>query len=103
MDQESKQAYANLKYIRNLLNVDGVMTAFCDVAPCSPMKVERRFRGAYCLHHQGDGSAFYFHRTKRRYISESCHFHTGCREGLKHHLGCEILQIKDTHLYINIT
>jgi hypothetical protein len=25
-----------------------------DVAPCSHVEVDRRFRGAYCLHHQGD-------------------------------------------------
>jgi hypothetical protein len=29
--------------------------AFCDVAPCSLVVVERRFRGAYYLHHQGGG------------------------------------------------
>jgi hypothetical protein len=27
---------------------------FCDVAPYSHVKVDRRFRGAYCFHHQGD-------------------------------------------------
>jgi hypothetical protein len=27
---------------------------FWDVAPCSHVEVDRRFRGAYCLHHQGD-------------------------------------------------
>jgi hypothetical protein len=27
---------------------------FFDVAPCSHVEVDRRFRGAYCLHHQGD-------------------------------------------------
>jgi hypothetical protein len=26
---------------------------FWDVAPCSHVEVNRRFRGAYCLHHQG--------------------------------------------------
>jgi hypothetical protein len=26
----------------------------CVVAPCSLVEVYRRFRGAYCLHHQGD-------------------------------------------------
>jgi hypothetical protein len=25
-----------------------------DVAPCSLVEIDRRFRGAYCLHHQGD-------------------------------------------------
>jgi hypothetical protein len=28
--------------------------AFWDVTPCSLAGVDRRFRGAYCLHHQGD-------------------------------------------------
>jgi hypothetical protein len=29
---------------------------FWDVTPCSHVEVYRRFRGAYCLHHQGDSS-----------------------------------------------
>jgi hypothetical protein len=32
------------------------MTVFWDVAPCSLVEIYRRFRGAYCLHHQGDHS-----------------------------------------------
>jgi hypothetical protein len=27
---------------------------FWDVAPCSHVEVDRRFRGAYCLHHRPD-------------------------------------------------
>jgi hypothetical protein len=27
---------------------------FCDAEPCSHLEVYRRFRGAYCLHHQDD-------------------------------------------------
>jgi hypothetical protein len=30
------------------------VTVFWDVAPCSLVKIDRRFRAAYCLHHQGD-------------------------------------------------
>jgi hypothetical protein len=30
------------------------MSIFWDVAPCSLVEIDRRFRGAYCLHHQGD-------------------------------------------------
>jgi hypothetical protein len=30
------------------------MTVFWVVVPCSLVKVYRRFRGACCLHHQGD-------------------------------------------------
>lgn len=29
------------------------MTAFCDIAPCSLIVVDRCFRREYCLHHQG--------------------------------------------------
>jgi hypothetical protein len=28
------------------------MTVFWDIEPCSLVKVDRRFRGAYCLHHR---------------------------------------------------
>jgi hypothetical protein len=30
------------------------MTVFWDVKPCSLVEVYRRFRGAYCLYHEGD-------------------------------------------------
>jgi hypothetical protein len=33
------------------------MTAFWIVAPCSFVEIYRRFRGDYCLHHQGDVQA----------------------------------------------
>jgi hypothetical protein len=32
------------------------MTAFSDMAPFSLVEVDLRFRGAYCLHHEGDVS-----------------------------------------------
>jgi hypothetical protein len=30
-------------------------TVFRDVVSCSLVEVDRRFRGAYCFHHQGSG------------------------------------------------
>jgi hypothetical protein len=30
------------------------MSVFWDVTPCSRVETDRRFRGSYCLHHQGD-------------------------------------------------
>jgi hypothetical protein len=42
--------------------------ALWDIAPCSLVEVDRRFRGAYCLHHHGDYSitsadlTFYFEK-----------------------------------------
>jgi hypothetical protein len=45
---------------------------FWDVAPCSHVEVDRRLRGAYCLHHQGDhrpGDRGSTHLWKRRSTS----------------------------------
>jgi hypothetical protein len=42
------------------------MTVFGDVAPCSLVEVYRRFRGACCLHHQGDDTRDNHHNTRRR-------------------------------------
>jgi hypothetical protein len=33
------------------------MTAFWNIALCSLVEVDRRFKGAYCLHHQDDNGA----------------------------------------------
>jgi hypothetical protein len=30
------------------------MAVFWNVAPCSLVDIDRRFRGTYCFHHQGD-------------------------------------------------
>jgi hypothetical protein len=42
------------------------MAVFWFVAPYSPLEIYRRFKGTYCLHHQGDNDATsaedsYFH------------------------------------------
>jgi hypothetical protein len=58
------------------------ITVFRDVAQCSLVEVHRRFRGAYCLHHQGDRPD----QTTRRNIPEDSHLHTRRRENLKSHL-----------------
>jgi hypothetical protein len=63
------------------------LRAFWDIAPCSLVGVDRLFRGAYCLHRQGDygfitmmmeavrtsETSVYFNETTRRYIPEGCH------------------------------
>jgi hypothetical protein len=51
--------------------VDMSMTVFWDVAPCSLVEAYRRFRGACCLHHDGD--------------RPDSHRHTRRRENLKSH------------------
>jgi hypothetical protein len=55
------------------------MTAFWDVAPCSILELDRRFRCAYCLYHQGDrrestsDTSANFYETTRRNIPEDSH------------------------------
>jgi hypothetical protein len=45
----------NLPASATLLNkLNMTFKIFWDVAPCSQVEVDRRFRGAYLLHHQGD-------------------------------------------------
>jgi hypothetical protein len=36
------------------------MTVIWDVAPCSLVEIVLRFRGAYCIHHQGKHNLLYF-------------------------------------------
>jgi hypothetical protein len=68
---------------------------FWDVAPCSHVE-DRRFRGAYCLRHEGiiialmeavrtSETSVCFKETTRRYIPEGCYFHTRRRLNLKSH------------------
>jgi hypothetical protein len=45
------------------------MRPFWDVAPCSLIEIDRRFRDAYCLHHQGNNDA----SLKRLYTSTRLH------------------------------
>jgi hypothetical protein len=35
------------------------MTAFSDMAPCSLIEADLRFRGVHCFHHQGNESSQY--------------------------------------------
>jgi hypothetical protein len=54
------------------------------VAPCSLVEVYRCFRGACCLHHQGDSPDY---QTIWRNNPEDRHLHTRRRENLKSHEG----------------
>jgi hypothetical protein len=74
------------------------MTVFWYVAPCSLLEIDRRFRGAYCFHHQGDKIALMIeavntsktlanlYETTRCNIPEDGNFHTRRHENLKSHL-----------------
>jgi hypothetical protein len=61
-----------------------------DVAPCSHVEADRRFRGAYFLDHHCDvltsESSFYSNDTTQRYISEDSKLHNRRRENLKSHI-----------------
>jgi hypothetical protein len=47
---QTKQILVRFK----ILTAASMKIVFCDVAPCSLVEINRRFRGAYCLHHQED-------------------------------------------------
>jgi hypothetical protein len=50
------------------------MRAVWDIAPWNLVAVDRRFRGAYCLHQQGETSV-YSNETTWRYIREGFYLH----------------------------
>jgi hypothetical protein len=50
-------------------------TVFLDVAPYSLVYIDRRFRSAYCFHHQGDETSLNFCQTARRNIPEESSTH----------------------------
>jgi hypothetical protein len=39
-----------ISFVQNVLE----MTVFWDIVPCNLVETDRRFGGAYCLHHHGD-------------------------------------------------
>jgi hypothetical protein len=55
--------------------------AFWDIAPCSLLGVDRRFGGAYCLHHEDDDevrtseTSVNYNVPTRRYIPEDSKLH----------------------------
>jgi hypothetical protein len=71
------------------------MTIFWDIAPCSLVETNWRFRGTYCLHHQNvemmeaisiSEKSVNFYQTMRCNIQENSHLHTRRRENLIFHL-----------------
>jgi hypothetical protein len=42
-----------IKKARDFLN----LLSFWDIASCGLIEVDRRFKGAYCLHHRHDGGS----------------------------------------------
>jgi hypothetical protein len=74
--------------------MDLYMRAVCDIAPCS-LGIYRRFRGVYCLHHEGDyhpddevctSETSVYSETTWRYIREGSHLHSRRYENLKPHI-----------------
>jgi hypothetical protein len=71
------------------------MTLFWYVAPCSLEEIDRHFRGAYCLHHQGEllmmeavstsETSVNFYETTLPNIPEDRYLHTRRRKNPKYH------------------
>jgi hypothetical protein len=77
------------------------MAVFWVLAPCNLEDVYQRFRGACCLHHQGDDALMLeaartsetlanFYQTTWRYNPEDSHLLTHRRENLKSYYLVEI-------------
>jgi hypothetical protein len=71
------------------------MATFSDTAPCSVVEVNQSFRGAYCLHNEGDGqvalmmvavrtieTSDYYEATRR------CHGNIRRHDNMKSHNCC---------------
>jgi hypothetical protein len=56
------------------------MRALWDNAPCSLVKVARRFRGTYSI--KTSETSVYLYETAQRNIPEGCHLHICRRENL---------------------
>jgi hypothetical protein len=49
-------------------------TVLLDIASCSVAEFDRRFRGAYCFHHNGrDETSVNFDKTAQHYIEDVSH------------------------------
>jgi hypothetical protein len=59
------------------------MTVFWDVAPCSLVKIDRRFRGAYWLHNQ-NGSCKHIWNFGQFTPDYAAQRHTRSRESLRY-------------------
>jgi hypothetical protein len=64
------------------------MSLLWAVVPRRVINTNRRFRGAYCLHHKGDDSPasetpVSIYQTTQCYIAENSHLHTRRRKNLK--------------------
>jgi hypothetical protein len=57
------------------------ITVFWDVALCSRVEADRRFRGTYCLHYQGDRSFLNICKTRSRKVTRIISVeYSGCNE-----------------------
>jgi hypothetical protein len=91
------------------------MTVVWDVAPCGLVEINRRFRGAYCLHYQAnpprpdDGAvstsetSVNFYQTTRRNIPDDSHLHIRrCGNRNSHQVETDSRNIISYRYYSNI-
>jgi hypothetical protein len=68
------------------------MTAFWDTAQCSFAEAYRRFRGAYCLYHQGEDIGHDDENYTAPHSTKMSSSHTLRRENLKSHFKILVLK-----------
>jgi hypothetical protein len=74
-----KTTACNKQHSNKNKNITMELTAFWDTVLCSLVEIDRRLRGAYCLHHHT--------------IPEGCQLHTRRRENLKPHNNISVLYL----------
>jgi hypothetical protein len=104
-----KQEVVTLKtFWTNTLVFSVKMAVFWVEALCSLVEVYQRFRGSYCLHHQGalmmeaartSETLVNLCQTTRRYNPEDSHLRTHRRENLKSYLVFSVLVFGFSHNY----
>jgi hypothetical protein len=98
----SKQLDLERKILPEKMKYSLKMAVFWDVAPCNLVKIGRRFRDAFWIHHQGESPlnlwipemSVSFYEITRRNISEDSHLHIRRRENLKSHWSTAMKRFK---------
>jgi hypothetical protein len=80
------------------------MTVFWDVAPCSLVNTDPRFRRGYSLHHRDvlmmeTSVSVYIHQTTWRSMPEDSHLHARRSEHLEYHRDKTSANIKSLDFY----
>jgi hypothetical protein len=87
-NEELEESYSDRGQVNSKLK----MTVLWNIAVCSLVEVDRRFRGVYCFHHHSSSWSWRqykhlehvnFYETAWCNIPEDCYLHIQCHENVK--------------------